>query len=1234
MKASITKILSLLTLSSALNLNAGEQVPKSASISFTENKGQICDQNFNPRPDVLFSGTANGINYHLTNRGISYQLNRVDSWKETEDQKTNEKIKVADKNTLYRVDINWLGANLNAGIMKGNALAGANNYYLTQCPNGALNVKSYEDIVYSNIYNGIDLKWYEKNGELEYDFIVKPFSDIKQIKIEIKGAEKLSINKNGELEIVTPLGTIIEKAPIAFQNNKQVKVEWQIIKNCASFKILNYDKAQTLIIDPALRKWGTYYGGALDDYGRGCKTDPSGNVFFTGYTANATTTLIATVGSHQAVFGGGTMDAFLAKFNSSGVRLWSTYYGGAGDDFSLCVDVDGTNEYIGGYSTSTGTSIATVGSHQVTSGGGNDGFLAKFDQNGLRVWSTFYGWTGSDLINSCAKDASGNIYVAGNTNSNGAIAVGGHQNAYAGGGDAFLVKFNSAGVRQWGTYYGGATYLDQGNGCATDASGMVYLVGKTQTIAGSAIASLGHQLVFGGGGEDAYLVKFNSAGVRQWGTYYGGSGVDYAYSCATDVSGNVFMVGQTASATSTLIATVGSNQSTFGGSGDAFFAKFNSAGIRQWGTYYGTSGLDAGLSCTINSDGDLLVVGSTNSPSGISTPGGHQPSLAGGVDGYIASINRNTGQLNWGTYYGGGTGADYSTGICTDNSGYIFMSGYSTSASGTGIATVSGHQNSNTGLNDGFLAKFADCQTLTVTIVGSNTICSGQSATLSATGSGFNSYLWNTSATSSAIVVSPSVTTNYSVTAGTSTVACSFENIFTLSVTTTPTVVVTPSSTVHCIGSSTTIISASGATTYSWSTSATTNSIAVTPVGLTVYTVTGYNGTCISVKTATVGASATPTINIAGSATQTFCTGNTLTLTASAVGVSTYTWNNGVTSPTVIAASTASIISSPSTALVYTVTGSNGSCSNTKTVSVNPVITPTITLNSSAASICTGGSATLSANGASTYSWNTSATTSSIIVSPVIPTNYTVTGYNGACSTSSTTNVGITTTITISATSNTNSVCSGSSATLTSNGASTYTWSTGANTASVSVNPTSNTNYTVSGNSGSCFGTTTISLNVNPNPTVAIVSSSSLICVGETASITVSGANSYTWDTGSNNSVITVTPAANTTYTVIGNSALGCSNTSTFTQSVSACLGLNEIKDQNLKISVYPNPNNGEFKLIVPNKGSYSIVNAIGQIVNTFEAEENLQMISINGLVDGIYFVVGQFATTKIIVSK
>jgi len=361
-------------------------------LNFTENKGQFHDQNYKSRPDILFGGSDGNLAFHLKNNGVSYQLNRIDRWKEenfgNDKQKPKERVKkIPDQSTIYRLDINWIKANTQTKIVKGTVYEGVNNYYLENCPNGALNVKSYEDVTYQNIYSGIDLKWYQKNGQLKYDYLITAGADYKQIQLELKGAEKISLNDKGELVIKTPLGDIIEQAPFVIQNKKILKAKWVISNNILSFDIKNIDPNRPFIIDPAIRIWGTHYGGTSFDNAWACTTDGNGNVYLAGYTYQNSGNLIATSGSHQTT-SGGNHDAFLVQFNSAGIRQWGTYYGGAGEDVGRCcaTDVAG-NVYLSGQAESNiGTVIATPGSYQPTYGGGlfYDAFLVKFNSSGVR----------------------------------------------------------------------------------------------------------------------------------------------------------------------------------------------------------------------------------------------------------------------------------------------------------------------------------------------------------------------------------------------------------------------------------------------------------------------------------------------------------------------------------------------------------------------------------------------------------------------------------------------------------------------------------------------------------------------------------------------------------------------------------------------------------------------------------------------------------------------------------
>ncbi|MBI2723321.1 MAG: gliding motility-associated C-terminal domain-containing protein [Bacteroidetes bacterium] len=405
--------------------------------------------------------------------------------------------------------------------------------------------------------------------------------------------------------------------------------------------------------------------------------------------------------------------------------------------------------------------------------------------------------------------------------------------------------------------------------------------------------------------------------------------------------------------------------------------------------------------------------------------------------------------------------------------------------------------------------------------VNSPTICSGQSATLTAGAA--SSYTWSTAQNTVSILVTPSVSTNYTISA-TNASGCILTNTSTVTVNTTPTVSV--NSTTICTATTATLI-ASGASTYTWNTGATTSIINPSPASTTIYTIIGANGICTNVKTATVNVNPTPTISVNSA---TICSGNSATLTAS--GATTFTWNTG--------ANTAIINPSPSSTTVYTISGTSSNCSDVKTSTVTVINTPTVSANS--ATTCVGSSTTLTATGATSYLWNTSATTSAIVVSPTVTTSYTVTGSNGICSSTAISTLVVSPTGVISV--NSATICSGQSATLIAGAASGYTWSNAANTNSIIVNPSVTTNYTINATSGGCQLTNTATVTVNTTPTVTV--NSTTICSGNSATLTANGATTYSWNTGASTAVINPSPLSTTIYTITGTNG-SCSNIKTAT---------------------------------------------------------------------------------------
>lgn len=903
-------------------------IQNSTSFGFTENKGQVRDQNNQLRADVYFGGQNNGLVFHLRNNGISYQLSRVEKWKNLETSKfrsNDKKKKLPALSTVQRVDISWLNANNQVKVEKLGIKEGSTFFYNQ---NGNYTVNSFEQIVYRQVYKGIDIKWYEKNGELECDYLCEAGADFKNIRLQIEGANQIKINKKGELVIETPLGSIIEKAPAVFQNGKILKSEWQINNQILGFNIQNLNPNMPYVIDPAVRAWGTYYGGSSLEEGLATSTDASGNVYLAGYTDLASSSVIATSAAHQTTLSG-MIDAYLVKFNSNGVRQWSTYYGGDDTDNlrSCAVDASG-NVYIAGFTSST-LGISTSGAHQSAFGGTVnpvDAFLVKFNSNGVRQWGTYYGGDGLDDAYGCAVDATGNVYITGSSDyavANNIIATSGsHQSAFGGGFlDAYLAKFNTNGVRQWATFYGGSD-PEGGVACVCDALGNVFMTGATTS--SNAIATSGaHQTAFGGF-LDAFLVKFNASGVRQWGTYYGGDDYDESKCLATDASNNIIMGGVSNATLTGVIATAASHQSVnTTGIDDGYIVKFNGNGVRQWGTYYGGEDVDAVTGCATDASGNIFLTGYTSSTltGAIATSGNHQTTLGNSIGGYNAYLAKlsSSGTRQWGTYYG----VDSETGnsCALDANGSIYLAGTATSS--VGIATQGAHQSTYGGgfvLSDGFLAKFTECNApqapSNTTPVNNLTFCSNRTTTLTASVS-TGTINWYATATSSVSLGVGTTYTTPTLSAGTYTYYAS-ANTCAESATRTSfsfTVLASPSISVNsgsiCVGQSFTI-SPSGANSYTIQ----SNNAVVNPITNSSYTIIGSNTNgCLSTNVATcnVVVNPNPVVNIATSRNK-ICIGETATLNAS--GINTYSWSNST-------ATSSLIVINPIITTTYSVSGTD-----------------------------------------------------------------------------------------------------------------------------------------------------------------------------------------------------------------------------------------------------------------------------------------------------------------------
>jgi len=269
-------------------------------------------------------------------------------------------------------------------------------------------------------------------------------------------------------------------------------------------------------------QWATYYGGNGHDEPWGLAIDALGKVYITGQTTSFTG--IATPGAYQSVYGGGgdIGDAFLAKFDGAGKLLWGTYFGGSNDDESWGVSTDILgNVFITG-PTGSNNGIATAGSFQTSLPATWNAFLAKFSTSGSLVWATYYGGNKVEAGQGVCTDYLGNIYLTGlTTSTKGLTTSGAYQTFYGGGyfnGDAFLAKFSNSGILLYSTYYGGSGD-DEGNAICSDASGNVYITGRTFSDSNIATPN-SYQTSNLGGGDfgNSFLAKFhlqflNDAGI-------------------------------------------------------------------------------------------------------------------------------------------------------------------------------------------------------------------------------------------------------------------------------------------------------------------------------------------------------------------------------------------------------------------------------------------------------------------------------------------------------------------------------------------------------------------------------------------------------------------------------------------------------------------------------------------------------------------------------------------------
>jgi hypothetical protein len=403
--------------------------------------------------------------------------------------------------------------------------------------------------------------------------------------------------------------------------------------------------------------------------------------------------------------------------------------------------------------------------------------------------------------------------------------------------------------------------------------------------------------------------------------------------------------------------------------------------------------------------------------------------------------------------------------------------------------------------------------------VNNGTICVGQNFTINPNGA--NTYTIQ----GGNPVVSPPSNAIFTV-AGTSTAGCVSQAVATSSLMVNNNPIITVNNGTICAGQNFTI-NPNGANTYTIQ----GGNAVVSPTSIASYTVIGTNSVtgCISQAFATSSliVNPNPTITVNNGA---ICPGQNFTINPN--GANTYTIQGG------------SAVVSPPTNTTYTVAGTSAAgcvsqALSTSNLTVNP--NPTVSI-SGASGICTGQNASLTANGATTYTWSTGSTSASIITTPTANTTYTLTGSTPqGCSSFTTQLVTVQLSLSVSIAGPT-TVCYGEPANISGLGGVTYTWNTGATSSTIAPTLTTTTTFSIIGASGTCSNTASTTISVTPNPTVTITGTNA-ICAGGSTSLTVNGATTYTWSSGSTSASVVFSPSATSVYSVVGSYSTGCLNT-------------------------------------------------------------------------------------------
>lgn len=1046
--------------------NSTSKTPET-NYGFVEERGQ-----FALFPDLYYQLHTNDMYvYFLSDRlvFISEEVKNIDNDQSIEARnKGDENLsnKLSAITVAKRFDLVFVGCNGDANTTGEDAYEHTNDYYFGHCPEGILNVPSFEKVRYEDIYPNIDLVFYQEEGVLKYEFEVNNGGQISDIRLRWDGVENIKLDENGQMNFNFGTLNITDLAPVSFSNNETIETDYILDNNEFSFEVSEYDSNQQLVIDP-----GIVWASSMEYNGYGSwgalVTNSSGEFYIVDWEWSPgladLTNYLASAGTSNAYGSDVTnWDVIISKFSQTGDLLWACKYGGSGDDDvngGVALD-DNDNLFIAG----TSQKLSTAGSgdfplqtlagafNQAWNGTctGRRGYVIKFLPSNARQWATYIDNGANFEVFDIACGLNNEMYYVGKSGSTltctTSIPSGSGYNGSptsTASAHNFILRFNSSGALTWSTYVPGATN-STGRFCdiAVDkTNGDIFIVGDDLWNATynfpASIISAGLTYI---GKDEMFYLKFNASNnpVPSYGGYICGAGFDKINIGAAngdtelDTDGGLYVCGHTYSADFPVVDPGGcayydgvisdgtgitANEST---NQDGYLLKIGPTGVISYCTFFGGTSYTSVKQLKKDSNDNLWICAhqyQLGALPTISHSDYYNQTFAGTNANILFAQLRDDDYMEWLSYYGFTAGYSSYFGFdihepIVDNVD-LFIAGKFTGLTNVGA----GYQYVNAAGMTGS-AKINNVLSVSVPDAINPSVaadCSVSQLTVSGTLPAGATWEWYTGSCGGTSVgsgatlnIAPVVSTTYYVIAEG---PCVTANCASITVDPLPAPSISVDFASICNGETATLTAVAGYASYDWDTGSTNDFISVIP-GIT----TNYTVTVTDSNGCTADVSSSITVNPIPNASATnggpYCSGNTIALSTPAVAGATYTWDgpgtysSGSQNPSIVGCTTID-------AGTYNVTVSASGCTNTSSTLV-VVNSGPVSSASNGGPYCSGDNIdlTCTAVGGATYTWDGPGVFTSGVQNPIIggcsttdAGTYNLTVTLGGCSTISSTAV-------------------------------------------------------------------------------------------------------------------------------------------------------------------------------------------------------------------------------------